>query len=348
MSDATDIREAFRQQSIWCARLGSPFTALLMSVLADHLDDSTQTGRAILNWGETASALSDAVPLRLAGALHAAVRAERAPELADIYPPHPLPRAADLAEAVTGALRRLDGEFAEWLRYSPQTNETARSGVLFAGFMVIAQKTGLPLHLYELGASAGLNLIADRFSYRLGGVVVGAENSPVMLAPDWEGPPPPVSAVNVAARIGCDQAPLDVRNPSHCERLQAYIWPDQEARLERVKAAITLARQEKVQLDQTDAATWVDGKISVEPVEGVARVLFHSIAWQYFGAADQARITARMEEAGRNASAAAPLAWLSFEQATERGPRLQLRLWPGGEPHVLARADAHVRRVTWL
>lgn len=347
MNKTNTITDAFKQQSDWCARLGSPFTALLMDVLADHLDDRTRTGRRILSWGQTADALRDAVPLRVAGALHAAVRAGRAPELAELFPPHPLPSPKALADRAGRTLHQLDDEVMDWLNHPPQTNETARSAVLYAGFMVIAQKTGLPLHLFELGASAGLNLMADRFNYRLGEVIAGAKPSPVSLAPAWEGPSPPDAQVRVTARSGCDQAPLDVQNPSHCARLLAYVWPDQAARLARAQAAIGLAQNEGIKLDRADAATWVEDTLSVEPVDGVVRVLFHSIAWQYFAAADQARIEAHMEEAGRRARDGAPLAWLSFEQATEKGPRLQLRLWPDGKDQVLARADAHVSQVTW-
>ncbi len=347
MEDENAIRDAFRQQSDWCAKLGSPFTSLLMGVLADHLDDSTQTGKAILAWGDGADAMADAVPLRLAGALHAAVRAGRLPEIANCYPPLPLPTASILAKAVQNALNAADDDLLQWLQYAPQTNETARSAVLYSGFMVIAHKTGLPLHLYELGASAGLNLISDRYSYTLGGLQAGAAGAPLKLAPEWEGAPPPNAKVDILQRSGCDRAPLDVHNPDHCERLVAYVWPDQPQRLARVQSAIALAQRERVQLDQADAASWVEERISVSPVAGATRVLFHSIAWQYFGTAEQARITQHMENAGSNATAEAPLAWLAFEQKPEAGPRLSLRLWPTGDEQVLAAADAHVRKVTW-
>ena len=64
-----------------------------------------------------------------------------------------------------------------------------------AGLLVVTARTGLPLALYELGASAGLNLMLDRFSYQLGGLLTGVEGSPVRLAPSWKGPAPPATAV---------------------------------------------------------------------------------------------------------------------------------------------------------
>lgn len=348
MNRHQEIRHAFDQQSKWCSRLGSPFTALLMDVLGTHLDESTRTGRAVLNWEGTASALHDAVPLRLAGALHAQVRAGHLPALARLYPPNPLPNAAALADAVAHALEEADEVLLDWLQFTPQTNETARSAVLYAGFLAIAQRTQLPLQLFELGASAGLNLIADRYAYRLGGEAFGQAGSPLTLAPNWQGPPPPHAAVDVTARRGCDLSPLDVHNAHHRERLVSYVWPDQPERLARVEAAIAVAQREPLHLDARDAASWVEATLPAEPVAGTARVLFHSIAWQYFPQPDQERITAHMHEAGARATADAPLAWLSFEQASQGKPRLSLTPWPGGHSKVLAHADAHVRQVTWL
>ena len=342
------IRDAFRQQSQWCARLGSPFTSLLMSVFAEHLDETTQTGRALLNWAGSADPLGDAVSLRLAGALHALVRRGLLPHLAALYPPNPLPSADQLAAAATRALHQADEAVLEWLQHPPQTNETARSAALYAGFLTIAHATRLPLHLFELGASAGLNLIADRYSYTLGGLQSGAAGSPLSLAPEWKGPPPPDSTVEIAARQGCDRAPLNVANDQHCERLVGYVWPDQADRLARVETAISLARKEVVSLKAAEAADWVEAEISVAPVSGVTRVLYHSIAWQYFSPDAQGRITRRMGEAGERATSDAPLAWLAFEQRDNKGPALSLRLWPGGHERVLATADAHVTKVTWL
>ncbi|MCP5081484.1 MAG: DUF2332 domain-containing protein [Alphaproteobacteria bacterium] len=347
MNRHKEIRHAFEQQSEWCSRLGSPFTSLLMDVLAEHLSEATRTGSAVLNWDGHANALNDALALRVAGALHAMVRAGRLPELASLYPPNPLPDAAPLAAAVTAALEQADEELLEWLQFAPQTNETARSAVLYAGFMTIAHQTGLPLHLFELGASAGLNLIADRYSYNLGGVKAGCAGSALALAPEWHGPVPLEAKVEVVARQGCDRAPLDVHKPDHCERLVSYVWPDQAERLSRVETAIGLAQKEAVSLDKADAASWVEGQISLEPVADMTRVLFHSIAWRYFSADDQARITRRMEQAGSAASSEAPLAWLSFEQESGSGPQLSLKVWPAGEAQVLATADAHVRKITW-
>jgi hypothetical protein len=74
----------------------------------------------------------------------------------------------------------------------------------------------------------------------------------------------------------------------------------------------------------------------------------HSVAFQYFDADSQKRVTARIEAAGEQASAAAPLAWLRYELDPEAGrPSLRLRAWPGGE-QLLAWTHPHGRSVHWL
>ena len=47
-----------------------------------------------------------------------------------------------------------------------QTNETQRCVALVPAFLTLARESGLPLDLVELGPSAGLNLVFDRYGYR--------------------------------------------------------------------------------------------------------------------------------------------------------------------------------------
>ncbi len=324
------------------------FTARLIGGLAQRLDRGTRCGQRILDWQGPPDALGDAVPLRLAGALHALVRRGRLPELASMYPPNALPPTDALTDAALAALCDADTEIVKWLNFTPQTNEVARSAVLYPGLMIVAAQTGLPLSLFEIGASAGLNLLPDSYAYRLGGTVFGQRNSPVVLSPQWLGAIPAGSKTLIKARRGCDTNPLDVSKGSHCERLVAYVWPDQADRIARVEAAIDLARKDPPRIDRADGADWVDEVIGLKAEPGVVRVLFHSIAHQYFSDAAKHRIAARMQAAGRHASKQAPLAWLAFEQHGDRGPRLTLSLWPGGCERVLAFADAHVRKIQWL
>lgn len=348
MAQEVLVRKAFAQQSEWCESLGSPFTARLMEGLGQRLDRNTVCGRTVLDWRGPPGALGDAVPLRLAGALHALVRRGRLPELAKLYPPNSIPTLADLTDAATAALREADGEISEWLQHPPQTNEVARSGVLYPGLMVVAAKTKLPLALFEIGASAGLNLIPDKYQYHLGDVTLGHRGSSVVLSPRWSGRLRAKDEPNIHSRLGCDQNPLDPSNASHRERLIAYIWADQRDRISRVEAALALTLQNTPAIEAADAADWVDEVIGGSAEAGVARVLYHSIAYQYFPDETKNRIASRMKSAGERCTVDTPLAWLAFEQYQDKGPHLTLRLWPGEGEWVLARGDSHGRRIDWL
>lgn len=339
------VRAAFADQARWCEGLGSPFTALLCRLFAARLDRSTEIGRRVLDWPGRPDSRHDAVPLRLCGGLHALVRGGKAPGLAALYPPAPLPEE----EALWRALRETLGDprLLRWLESPPQTNEVGRSALLMSGLLALAARHPGPMALLELGASAGLNLNLDLYAYRLGGLEAGAAGSGLRLEPEWEGPAPPAAEVRIAARRGVDLEPVDaVREGA---RLLAYVWPDQPARLARIAAALEIAARHPVEVARGDAAGWLEARLAEAPSPGATRVVLHSVAWQYFPAEAQARCEAALAAAAAAASEAQPLAWLRFElRPGEEAHSLRLRSWPGGEERLLAWGQAHGRRVRWV
>jgi len=254
-----------------------------------------------------------------------------------------------IAALVLDVVREHQSGIRAFLVSPPQTNEVGRSGVLVGGFLEIAKETGLPLRCLEIGASAGLNTIWDRYHYRLGVVGCGDPQSPVSLAPSWEGPSPPVDApLRVIERDACDIAPIDLEDSAQRLRLRAYIWADQRERLSRLESAIDLARAHGPRVDQADAAEWVRTKLG-EPAAGAATVLYHSVMWQYMPPDTQASIQASLERAGDRATSAAPLAWLRLEPfASATGFELRMTLWPGAHEFQLAVAHPHGSSVRWL
>ncbi|HXR92929.1 MAG TPA: DUF2332 family protein [Steroidobacteraceae bacterium] len=345
--DSQAVRSAFIGQAEYCRRLGSPFTACVCETLATALDPSSAAGRAILGWKGDPSPLADNVPLRTIGALNALVRSQTAPYLAALYPPNPLPDSRELGRAALRALNEHPARVLAFLSTPPQTNEVARSAVLIGGFLTIARRTALPLDLYEIGSSAGLNLLPDRYQYRLGEAAWGAPDAALCLAPSWKGLPPPVeSAIAIRSRRGCDANPINLGDEAARERLAAYVWADQSERVRRIEAAIEIARAAPVAIDCAEAADWVEQQIEPVPARGSVRVLFHSVVWSYLSEGSRNRIRAHLSRAGAAASIEAPLAWLRFELADP--PELRLTLWPSGEETLLARAHPHGAWVRWL
>jgi hypothetical protein len=330
---------------MWAEKLGSLFMVRLCALLGRRLDRSTEIGRRVLDWPGTADAFGDALPLRLAGGLHALVRRGDAPALAAAYPPNALPDEERFWALLRPVLA--DPALLPWLDSAPQTNEVGRSAVLMAGLLAIGEGFAGPMELLELGASAGLNLLLDRYGYDLGGRRAGDAAAPLFLRPEWKGPPPPDAKVAIATRRGVDLNPLDPRRDG--ERLLAYVWPDQQARLAQLETALAIAGRDPPPIDRGDAATWLAARLGEPQPAGSVRVVLHSIAFQYFPAATKALIAADLEAAGAAATADRPLAWLRYE-FDDRDEKITLRLtaWPSGEERLLAYCHPHGRSVRWV
>ena len=347
MVAAMTVRSHFRAQARACARLGSPFTARLLDIVVDCLDEAGGVGRTILNWRGDPKA--DALALRLAGSLHALALSGTAASLAAAYPGGARgDEPAALRAAVVSSLEAHSGFILTFLERPPQTNEVARAAVLLGGFLTIAAETRLPLRLCEIGASAGLNLHWHAYGYDLGKASWGSPDAPLRLTPRWRGALPPLIPVEVKSHRGCDRMPIDPADPGDRLRVLAYVWPDQPERRHRIETALDLAARTRVRVEPADAADWVEACLA-DSAAGEATVLFHSIVWQYLPADKQRRIEAAIRRAGDQATAHRPLAWLRMEPAPDsRQTELRLRLWPAGQDRLLAEAHFHGRWIRWL
>lgn len=345
--ERVSTEEAFRAQIEQCVTLGSPFMARLTGLAAERLDRSTEIGALLLDWPGNPSHWADALPLRFAGALHALVLAGH--PLGAVYPPHTDALSDDAFwAAVLAALESDADAIRASLSTAPQTNEVRRASALTPGFLMVAERFGLPLRLSELGASGGLNLCWDLYGHRFGDLRWGPAESGVALSPDWTGPPPPTPPVAVVERRGCDLNPLRVTDPAEARRLLAFLWPDQSERLARTRAAIDIAAQAELELDRADAAPWLEARLAA-PVPGTTHVVYHSIAWQYFDAETALACRAALEAAGARAAADAPLAWLRMEaDGVPESAALRLTLWPGGEDRLVGRTGFHGQWVHWF
>lgn len=346
---AEGVRKAFRDQAVYCEKLGSPFTAAVCEILAERLSPRDAAGSAILSWPGDPAPAADNVPLRVTGALHALARSGRSQMLFAAYPPRLPPTRQTLAVVLENAFAEHAAEIVDFLRFTPQTNEVGRSGALVGGLLAVARRTALPLDVYEIGASAGLNLLADRYRYKLGPVTSGPKDARLTLEPQWSGAAPPSGVrLTVRGRRGCDVNPIDVRDPEQRERLKSYVWPDQTDRLERLDAAIATALDVPFAVDRADAADWVEREIAIGEQRGAARVLFHSIVWTYLPYPTRERIEKHLAAAGAASRDDSPLAWLRLEFDVQSAEcQLRLTVWPGGDEQLLAGAHPHGAWVRW-
>lgn len=315
--------ELFGLQAAACERLGSPMYAELLTGLAGDLARGGPTA-AVLRGHEDDSGPS-ALALRLAGSLHRLVLAGEAPELAPLYPTVGGSWAPDGPAAVVEFLSARADDVRPLLDRAPQTNEVGRAAALVGGLLHVSERWRLPVRLFEIGASGGLNLQADRFRItHEDGTGWGEPGSPVTLTGGWAGGVPPVSAgLEVVERGGSDLHPVDVTGDDGRLTLTSYVWPDMEARHARLAGAIDLARDRPVPVTAADAASYVEGLVLVP---GTVTVLWHSVMWQYVPADQQARVTARLAELGGQAHRGAPLVHLLVEP-TRRTPDAPHEFW---------------------
>jgi hypothetical protein len=294
-----------------------------------------------------------AIGLRLLGAVHGLVLSGTAPELAAFYPSVGGTWDPVLGwEAFEQVLQSRLGEVRSLLTQPPQTNEVGRSAALYGGLLKLVEAVPLPVRLFEIGASAGLNLRADRYRYVADGTTYGPEDSPVVFEPAWSGQVPSVQ-LRIAERVGCDIAPVNPLTTDGALTLTSYVWPDMADRLERLRGALVVARQVPADVRREDAVSFLRG---LELSEGHVTVVWHSIMWQYLSRTDRAAVEERLDELGAQATESTPLAHLSLEPhhviSHERGTdgweyRVDLRTWPGGKLRVLGSAAPHGQELVW-
>ncbi|MGY4397458.1 hypothetical protein ACVWZA_002652 [Sphingomonas sp. UYAg733] len=340
MTSEGNSRGAFLIQEHFCTVMGAPITARICAALAICLDRSTKTGRRVLDWpGEPTT---DALPLRLVGGLHALDLAGVAPDLSRVFAGGVID-----SDTVQRILRESfathDAAIYPWLDGPPQTNEAGRSAALMTGLIEVARRHRAKLDLLEIGSSAGLNLLIDRFRFDLGGKMFGPEDSAVTIRPDWRGPPPPDVPVEIASVRGVEIQPVDVTDSRAANRLRAYIWADNPDRTERLSRAIAMIEDRPVNMVQGDAADWVEARLAEPQAAGVVRVLMHSVVWQYLGPERQARIETAILAAGAAATAERPLAWVRMEPNRNTAQQqVWVQSWPGfAEAVQLANVQAH-------
>ncbi|WP_312489875.1 DUF2332 family protein [Sphingomonas sp.] len=338
----TPMGELMRQSDVMRG-LGAPFVADLLAAAERQLDHAPRTARLIRSWGSTAA--SSAIAMRVNAALHALARHGAVPLLSSLY----AGKHRRFDDAVAQALARHDDLLVAWLHQVPQTNEVGRAAAFQAALMRLARDHGHGFELLEIGASAGLNLNLSRYAYDLGGVRTGQPDSPVRIAPQWCGTPPPDVPVVVAKACGVDLHPVDIRDPGACERLASFVFADQPERAARLGHALALARHYPPRVDAGHAAPWLAARLAMPPVAaGRHRVVLHSMVLQYVATDERAAMERTLADAARGASPAYPLACVGFEwDARRERVELRLRSWPDGGDRILAYCHPYGAWIDW-
>lgn len=263
-----------------------------------------------------------------------------------------------------GAPERGYREFRDWLvghwpavaaearHRMTQTNEPRRCAALLPAFAALQRQAGRgePLALLEIGASAGLCLYPDRYSYRYGqGEWLHPASGPsaVRLQAEASGRIPiPHALPDVAWRAGIDLEPLLVGDPEAMRWLETLVWPEQQERRDRVRAAAAIVRAEPPLLVRGNAVDEL--ALLAQQVPGHATtVVITSGVLVYIPFLERMRLVEAIRDLG--------VAWVSLEgvgvlpevDVKLDDPRVgRFVLAVNGEP--LAYVGPHGQHVEWL
>src|SRR5262245_9147417 len=178
-------------------------------------------------------------------------------------------------------LRRLvldnrDEVVATVLSRRVQTNEPARC----AGLYPLLAQLPQPLALLEVGASAGLCLLPDRYGYDYDGRRLG--DGPPVLEPRLETDPPiPDELPQIVWRAGLDLEPIDVTDDDQIHWLELLVWPGMESRLDTLRHAVNVARQDPPRVIEGDLTTDDVDELASEAPKDATLVIFHTAVLFY-------------------------------------------------------------------
>lgn len=263
--------------------------------------------------------------------------------------------AARVNGAVAVSYREFRGQLiAHWpaisataLARRTQTNEAGRAATLLP---VLARLPG-PLSVTEVGASAGLCLYPDRFSYRYDDISLDPADgpSPVVLPCKVTGDAPiPARLPEVVHRAGVDLNPLDADDIRDREWLEALVWPGQDERLARLRASCAIAAANPPLLVTGDLNEKVAELVHTAPPDSTV-VVFHSAVLTYLPPPAREEFITSVREL--------PCHWVSQEgtgviaEFTDRLPQrdsatARMVLAVDGEP--VAYAGPHGQSLDWF
>lgn len=337
-----DISKRLELQAQACAAMGSPFTAaLIRAALSDY------------HRGGPIRDLLDSYPyyprcgLNLAGALHY-LALDGEPTLSKHYPSlggDGDGRAAWIAgRAILAEDRaRVERVFTGVV----QTNEPARSMPILGASLYIAAQFNLPIRIFEVGASAGLNLRFDRYRYEEPDWSWGDAGSALVLRNrSKQGRPKYLNAnLKVVERRGCDLSPIDLGNKDDRLRLQSFVWADQADRLDRLRSAIEVAKETPVIIEAETFSTWLPREVRCR--RGYTTAIMHTVIEEHLSTNERVELYEVIAAIAEQASAHGPLAHISLE-LRHGSYYTNVRTWSSSSSETtICTSDGHAQGIVW-
>ncbi len=232
-----------------------------------------------------------------------------------------------------------------------QTNEARRSCLLLPALTEATRRRNTPLWLIEVGASAGLLLIFDRYRYDYGWAgQAGDPDSPLLLECEVRGeiaPPLDFSSEKLAGRTGIDLSPIRTDDTDAIRWLRALIWPDHTDRLARLDAALALAGTHPVELHAGDALDLLPEIVESIP-KGITPIIFHYATLIHFKKENQERFSQLVSDLAH--ARQDDLLWLQAESIStlRAGRPVTLTDFRNATKTDLEHVQAHGEWLHWL
>jgi hypothetical protein len=237
---------------------------------------------------------------------------------------------------------------AVMMERSTQTNEPARCATLLPVLAALPQ----PIALLEVGASAGLCLMPDRYGYaygdhRVAPTSVGRFASPVFACSASDNTPLPETMPVIVWRVGLDLNPVDVNDEDQVAWLETLVWPEEVDRLANLRAALAIAKEHRPLVVRGDLRTDLPALAEQAP-EDATLVIFHSAVLAYLERPDRLRF--------RESLRGMVATWISneapqivseiVEESPLPHPSGSFLLTVDGQPK--AWANPHGRSIQWI
>ena len=283
------------------------------------------------------------VPLRLFAAVHYLVLTGEAPEAL----------SGSFEDFAAALVEHEDALRARLVMHGVQTNVVQRCTSILPALLTASGETGLPLELVELGPSAGLNLLVDRYRYRYANGTFGPADALLELTVDEHGGRVPAALLErelvVRRRRGIDLAPIDATSPEGYLLLRSFLWPGLEDRIARLDAAVETLRRmpDPPELIEGDYAKLLPTVLADRSADALT-VVFETFSVVYLPADAARDLGEALQTAGDDGR---PLAWVSVRRWDQGAGReaafeLELRVWPG-TVRVVAHIDPHGNGLDW-
>ena len=273
-------------------------------------------------------------PLQLLGALHYLA----------------LRDAIDPWTDVRRAMKEHRDELARLATRPVQTNEVQRAWLLLPCFLEVARRSGAEtFDLLELGPSAGLNLLWDRYRYVYAGGGWGPADAAIELRGEERGEVPAdllTLQPRVRARVGIDLDPVDLTTDEGLLHLKSFVWADQHDRLKRLDRAAAALRQDPPDLVRGDLVELLPERLAARADDSLT-VVFQTAVLGYVEEERRRAVYDAVETAGADGR----LAFVSAGQP-EDGSHVywgvSVTVWPGGEREIVEHANFHGAWIEWI